>query len=204
MSAPCWAGRPTTICVSPPVNSSTVRSRAQRGSRGCSEDGIRNSDIEQPTLVDNEYIEIEGTDPVQHRTGFLGWLEQVLPTFSSRCLRPIRAWRSAPSSTATVTRRFTTSETRCRSDPAKLAGTSRTRAFAAFSMIAPARLVRPDLLQNDPREMGQWRSRADAGDRRADPTSSVATGAACGPPISSDRPLPLDLRPALTARVCSC
>lgn len=43
------------------------------------EEGIRAGAITQDVLFDNEYVEIPGTNPVQHRTRFLDWVETVLP-----------------------------------------------------------------------------------------------------------------------------
>ena len=56
--------------------------RAREGAAKISqlfEDGIRSGAITQEALFDNEYVEIEGSNPVQHRTRFLDWVETVLP-----------------------------------------------------------------------------------------------------------------------------
>jgi methyl-accepting chemotaxis protein len=45
------------------------------------EDAVATGAIPLPDLFDTDYVEIPGTNPVQHRTRFLEWAERVLPSF---------------------------------------------------------------------------------------------------------------------------
>ncbi|MGE0564753.1 MAG: methyl-accepting chemotaxis protein, partial [Pseudolabrys sp.] len=122
------------------------------------EDGIRKGDIDQETLFDNEYVEIEGTDPVQHRTKFLSWLEQVLPDI----LEPLLASDSRMTFCAAVDRNgYLPVHNKKYSLPQRpgevawnTAHSRNRRIFDDRAGLAAARVVRPYLLQNYARDMG--------------------------------------------------
>ena len=50
------------------------------------EELIEKGKLTQDDLFDNEYVPIEGTDPIQHRTRFLSALEEVLPSIQEPLL----------------------------------------------------------------------------------------------------------------------
>ena len=50
------------------------------------EDAVATGAIPLPDLFDADYVEIPGTDPVQHRARFLDWAERVLPSFQETYL----------------------------------------------------------------------------------------------------------------------
>jgi methyl-accepting chemotaxis protein len=45
------------------------------------ENGIARGEISIEDMFDEDYVEIPGTNPVQHRTRILGWADRVLPPF---------------------------------------------------------------------------------------------------------------------------
>jgi methyl-accepting chemotaxis protein len=50
------------------------------------ENAVAKDDISIEDLFDEDYIKIEGTDPVQHRTRFLNWADRALPEFQEAFL----------------------------------------------------------------------------------------------------------------------
>lgn len=50
------------------------------------EDGIRSRAISMDDMFDENYVEIPGTNPVQHRTGVLDWADRALPPFQEAFL----------------------------------------------------------------------------------------------------------------------
>ncbi|MCF2521913.1 methyl-accepting chemotaxis protein [Bradyrhizobium sp. G127] len=50
------------------------------------ENAVAKGDISIEDLFDEDYIKIESTDPVQHRTRFLGWADRALPEFQEAFL----------------------------------------------------------------------------------------------------------------------
>jgi methyl-accepting chemotaxis protein len=50
------------------------------------EDAVASGTITLPDLFDADYVEIQGTNPVQHRTKFLDWTERALPAFLEAAL----------------------------------------------------------------------------------------------------------------------
>jgi methyl-accepting chemotaxis protein len=50
------------------------------------EDAVATGAIPLPDLFDADYVEIPGTDPVQHRARFLDWAERALPSFQETYL----------------------------------------------------------------------------------------------------------------------
>ncbi|HLG84714.1 MAG TPA: methyl-accepting chemotaxis protein [Bradyrhizobium sp.] len=50
------------------------------------EDAVATGAIKLPDLFDADYVEIAGTNPVQHRTKFLDWAERALPAFQEDVL----------------------------------------------------------------------------------------------------------------------
>ena len=98
---------------------------------------VEEGKLTQEDLFDNDYMAIEGTDPLQHRTRFLSALEDVLPPIQEPCWRATRAWCSAQRSTETLICPSTIANIRCRSAPVKRYGIRRIHAIAASSTIAP-------------------------------------------------------------------
>lgn len=50
------------------------------------ENAVANGDITLDDLFDEDYVKIEGSDPVQHRTRFLNWADRALPEFQESFL----------------------------------------------------------------------------------------------------------------------
>jgi methyl-accepting chemotaxis protein len=50
------------------------------------EDGIASGAISLEEMFDEDYVEIPGTNPVQHRTRILGWADRALPPFQEAFL----------------------------------------------------------------------------------------------------------------------
>jgi methyl-accepting chemotaxis protein len=50
------------------------------------EDAVANGAISIDDMFDTDYVEIEGTNPVQYRTRILGWADQALPPFQEAFL----------------------------------------------------------------------------------------------------------------------
>ncbi len=50
------------------------------------EDGVESGAISIDDMFDTDYVEIQGTDPVQHRTRILGWADRALPPFQEAFL----------------------------------------------------------------------------------------------------------------------
>jgi methyl-accepting chemotaxis protein len=122
------------------------------------EEGIRSGAITQDVLFDNEYVEIEGTNPVQHRTRFLDWVETVLPAVQE----PILASDSRMTFCATVDRNgYLPVHNAIYAMPQRpgdvdwnKAHARNRRIFDDRAGLSAARVVRPYLLQNYARDMG--------------------------------------------------
>ncbi|MGE0060441.1 MAG: methyl-accepting chemotaxis protein [Xanthobacteraceae bacterium] len=122
------------------------------------EDGIRRGAIAQEVLFDNEYVEIEGSNPVQHRTRFLDWVETVLPDV----LEPILASDPRMTFCAAVDRNgYLPVHNKIYAMPQRpgdvdwnKAHARNRRIFDDRAGLSAARVVRPYLLQNYARDMG--------------------------------------------------
>ncbi len=53
---------------------------------GIFEDAVKNGDISIEDMFDEAYVEIPGTNPVQHRTRILNWADRALPPFQEAFL----------------------------------------------------------------------------------------------------------------------
>ncbi|MFL6824958.1 MAG: methyl-accepting chemotaxis protein [Bradyrhizobium sp.] len=53
---------------------------------GIFEDGVASGAISLEDMFDEDYVEIPGTNPVQHRTRILGWADRALPPFQEAFL----------------------------------------------------------------------------------------------------------------------
>jgi methyl-accepting chemotaxis protein len=122
------------------------------------EDGIRSGAITQQVLFDNEYVEIEGSNPVQHRTRFLDWVETVLPAVQE----PLLASDPRMTFCATVDRNgYLPVHNKIYAMPQRpgdvdwnKAHARNRRIFDDRAGLSAARVVRPYLLQNYARDMG--------------------------------------------------
>jgi methyl-accepting chemotaxis protein len=122
------------------------------------ERGIDQGEIAIEALFDNNYIPIEQTDPQQYTNRALDWLERVLPDIQE----PLLASDSRLTFTATVDRNgylpvhnLICSKPQRVGDPAWNAIHSRNRRiFDDRAGLAAARVVRPYVIQNYPRDMG--------------------------------------------------
>ncbi len=122
------------------------------------EDAITRNLITENELFDNNYVPIPGSDPVQFRTQSLGWLETVLPPIQD----PLLASDPRMVFCAAVDRNgYLPVHNRIYSQPQRpsdrvwnVANSRNRRIFDDRAGLAAARVVRPYLLQNYPRDMG--------------------------------------------------
>ena len=114
--------------------------------------------ISEEDLFDNDYILIEGTDPVQHRTRFLSVLEEVLPPIQEALL----AGDQRMIFCAAVDRNgYLPVHNRKYSEPQRpgekawnIAHSRNRRIFDDRAGLAAGRNVRPYIIQVYPRDMG--------------------------------------------------
>jgi methyl-accepting chemotaxis protein len=119
---------------------------------------VEDGRLTQEDLFDNEYIAIEGTDPVQHRTRFLSALEDVLPPIQE----PLLANDARMVFCAAVDRNgYLAVHNRKYSLPQRpgekawnTAHSRNRRIFDDRAGLAAARNVRPYIIQVYPRDMG--------------------------------------------------
>lgn len=122
------------------------------------EAAIASGAVTQEQLFDNEYVPIEGTDPVQYRTRFLSWMETVLPEI----LEPFRSSDERIAFCAAVDRNaYLPVHNRMYSQPQRpgdvawnTAHSRNRRIFDDRAGLAAARNTRPYLIQNYLRDMG--------------------------------------------------
>jgi methyl-accepting chemotaxis protein len=114
--------------------------------------------LTQDELFDNDYVPIEGTDPVQHRTRFLSALEEVLPQIQE----PLLASDPRMIFCATVDRngylpvhnRKYSLQQRPGETIWNTANSRNRRIFDDRAGLAAGRSVRPYVIQVYPRDMG--------------------------------------------------
>ena len=122
------------------------------------EDAIDRKLISEEALFDNDYVPIPGSNPLQHRTRALDWLESVLPAIQE----PLLASDPRMVFCCAVDRNgYLPVHNRPYSKPQRLddptwnaANARNRRIFDDRAGLAAARVVRPYLLQNYPRDMG--------------------------------------------------
>jgi methyl-accepting chemotaxis protein len=122
------------------------------------ESAIARGEISEDALFDNNYVPIPGTDPVQHRTRFLDFVERVLPLIQD----PLLASDPRMVFCAAVDRNgYLPVHNRIYSEPQRAgdrewnkANSRNRRIFDDRAGLAAGRVVRPFLLQNYPRDMG--------------------------------------------------
>ena len=122
------------------------------------EDAIARGEITEEKLFDNNYVPIAGSDPIQHRTQFLDFLERVLPDVQDSLLasdpRMVFCATVDRNGYLPVHNRIYSQPQR-RGDPEWNKANSRNRRiFDDRAGLAAGRVVRPYLLQNYPRDMG--------------------------------------------------
>jgi methyl-accepting chemotaxis protein len=122
------------------------------------ENAIARGEITHDELFDNDYEPIPNSDPIQHRTKFLDFLECVLPDIQE----PLLASDPRMVFCATVDRNgYLPVHNRLYSQPQRpgdrewnQANSRNRRIFDDRAGLAAGRVVRPYLLQNYPRDMG--------------------------------------------------
>lgn len=122
------------------------------------EDAVARGLVGEEDLFDNQYVPIAGTNPLQHRTRFLGWLETVLPDIQE----PLLASDERMVFCAAVDRNgYLPVHNRIYSQPQRpgdvtwnTAHSRNRRIFDDRAGLAAARNTRPYLIQNYPRDMG--------------------------------------------------
>ena len=122
------------------------------------EDAIARGEITHDRLFDNDYEQIPNSNPVQHRTQFLDFLERVLPDIQE----PLLASDPRMVFCAAVDRNgYLPVHNRIYSQPQRLgepewnkANSRNRRIFDDRAGLAAGRVVRSYLLQNYPRDMG--------------------------------------------------
>jgi len=119
---------------------------------------VEQGKLTQQDLFDNDYIPIDATDPVQHRTRFLESLEEILPSIQE----PLLAGDPRMVFCATVDRNgYLPVHNRVYSLPQRpgeiawnIAHSRNRRIFDDRAGLTAARNVRPYIIQVYPREMG--------------------------------------------------
>jgi len=122
------------------------------------EDAITQRKISLGELFDNNYVPIPGTDPLQHSTRFLGLLEGVLPDIQE----PLLASDKRMVFCAAVDRNgYLPVHNKIYSQPQRpgevtwnTANCRNRRIFDDRAGLSAGRVVRPYLIQNYPRQMG--------------------------------------------------
>ena len=122
------------------------------------ENAIARGEITQEQLFDNEYEQIAGSNPIQHRTQFLDFLDRVLPDIQE----PLLASDPRMVFCAAVDRNgYLPVHNRIYSQPQRpgdpewnKANSRNRRIFDDRAGLAAGRVVRAYLLQNYPRDMG--------------------------------------------------
>jgi methyl-accepting chemotaxis protein len=122
------------------------------------EDAVARGAVTLDQLFDNEYVPIEGTNPLQHRTRFLDWIETVLPEIQDA----LHASDERMVFCAAVDRNgYLPVHNRIYSQPQRpndvawnTAHSRNRRIFDDRAGLAAARNTRPYLIQNYPRDMG--------------------------------------------------
>lgn len=122
------------------------------------ENGIVAGDVSIEELFDESYVEIDETDPVQYRVGFLDWAERVLPSF-------LEAFSAQDSRvvTSVVTDRngYVPVHSKAASQPQRRgqfawnqANSRNRRIFNDAAGLAASRNIRSYLIQSYPRDLG--------------------------------------------------
>jgi methyl-accepting chemotaxis protein len=122
------------------------------------EDAVTRGQLTREDVFDNDYLVIDGTNPLQHRTRFLTVAEQILPTIQE----PLLAGDGRMVFCAAVDRNgYLPVHNRKYSQPQRpgdvawnTANCRNRRIFDDRAGLAAARNVRPYLIQNYPRDMG--------------------------------------------------
>ena len=122
------------------------------------EDKLRSGAITYDALFDNEYVPIEQSNPLQHRTRSLDWLESVLPAIQE----PLFASDDRMVFCAAIDRNaYLPVHNKIYSHPQRLgdvawntAHSRNRRIFDDRAGLSAARNARPYLIQNYPRDMG--------------------------------------------------
>jgi methyl-accepting chemotaxis protein len=122
------------------------------------EAAIARDEITYDKLFDNDYQPIPGSDPIQHRTQFLDFLESALPNIQE----PLLASDPRMVFCAAVDRNgYLPVHNKIYSQPQRpgdrewnMAHSRNRRIFDDRAGLAAARVVRSYLLQNYPRDMG--------------------------------------------------
>ena len=125
---------------------------------GLFEDAVARGAVTLDQLFDNDYVPIEGTNPLQHRTRFLDWVESVLPGIQDA----LHASDERMVFCAAVDRNgYLPVHNRIYSQPQRpgdvawnTANSRNRRIFDDRAGLAAARNTRPYLIQNYPRDMG--------------------------------------------------
>ena len=122
------------------------------------EEAVSEGKIDRDALFDNAYVPIEGSNPVQYRTRFLDVVEEVLPPIQESLLAGDKRMVFC----AAVDRNgYLPVHNRIYSHPQRpgdiawnTANSRNRRIFDDRAGLAAARSVRPYLIQNYPRDMG--------------------------------------------------
>jgi methyl-accepting chemotaxis protein len=125
---------------------------------GALEELINTGKLTQDALFDNDYVPIQGTDPIQHRTRFLSALDEVLPSIQE----PLLASDSRMIFCAAVDRNGYLPVHNRKYSLAQRSGETlwntvnarNRRIFDDRAGLAAGRSVRPYLIQVYPRDMG--------------------------------------------------
>jgi len=120
---------------------------------------VEEGKLSQEDLFDNDYVAIEGSDPLQHRTRFLAVLEDVLPPLQEALLagddRMVFCAAVDRNGYLPVHNRKYSSPQRPGEKAWNTAHARNRRIFDDRAGLAAARNVRPYIIQVYPRDMGE-------------------------------------------------
>ena len=119
---------------------------------------VERGKLTEEDLFDNDYIAIEGTDPVQYRTRFLSALDDVLPPIQEAMIAgdPRMVFCAAVDRNGYLpvhNRKYSLPQ-RPGETAWNIANSRNRRIFDDRAGLAAARNVRPYIIQNYPRDMG--------------------------------------------------
>jgi methyl-accepting chemotaxis protein len=122
------------------------------------EEAVSEGKITRESLFDNDYVPIEGSNPQQHRTQFLDVLEEMLPPIQESLLasdkRMVFCAAVDRNGYLPVHNRIYSQPQRANDVAWNIVHCRNRRIFDDRAGLAAARNVRPALIQNYPRDMG--------------------------------------------------
>jgi methyl-accepting chemotaxis protein len=126
------------------------------------EDAVASGAISVDDMFDADYVEISGTNPVQHRTRILGWADRALPPFQEAFLardpRMVFCVMIDRNGYLPVHNKIYSHPQRCGDVAWNTANSRNRRIFNDPAGLAAGRNLRPYLIQSYARDMGNGKT----------------------------------------------